>query len=160
MPDKPQFDHPQPDRAAAHRYFSAACFNATWQLLDEPDRTPDDDRRMLATAWASLYHWLEREDCSPENLSIGYWQISRVYAVLRVPREALRWADVCVAYSADLNVFLRGYAQEALARAAQLAGERDRAERALRAAQELAAQVEDAADGELLRADLRQLAAG
>jgi hypothetical protein len=28
------------DLAAAHKYFSAHCFNAAWDLIEKKDRTP------------------------------------------------------------------------------------------------------------------------
>ena len=119
---------PTLDRAAAHRHFSAACFNETWALLDKANRTPEENRQMIATAWASLYHWTQRPDCTSQHLSVGYWQVSRVHAVLNLAQEARRYAEVCDAYSHDLPPFYRGYAQEALARAAALTGDTVRAE--------------------------------
>jgi hypothetical protein len=35
------------DMDKAHRYFAADCFNKAWELIEKPDRTPDDDERML-----------------------------------------------------------------------------------------------------------------
>ncbi|WP_395741367.1 hypothetical protein [Prosthecobacter sp.] len=69
------------DSASLHRAFSADCFNRTWQLLEKPDRTAEDDEQMLLLAMASLWHWTQREDCTLRHRSIGYWQVSRVYAV-------------------------------------------------------------------------------
>ena len=74
---KPQFEP-----AAAHRWFSADCFNRVWALLEKAGRTPAEDERMISLCHASLAHWRERMDCTTRNLSIGYWQLSRVYAVL------------------------------------------------------------------------------
>jgi hypothetical protein len=45
---------PDFDRAAAHRFFAAACFNDTWTLLEKADRTADEDQIMLAQDLASL----------------------------------------------------------------------------------------------------------
>ena len=50
------------DESKAHRYFSADCFNATWDLMEKSDRTSDDDEMMRAMAHASLFHWLKRDD--------------------------------------------------------------------------------------------------
>ncbi len=147
-------DAPPVDLPAAHRHFAAACFNETWDLLDNPARGPADNRRMLATAWASLYHWLQRPDCSDEKRAIGFWQISRVHAVLNLGPEALRWAEVCAAYSTQLSPFLRGFALEAIARAARLTGQQERAELARRDAQALLAEIDNPADRQLLEKDL------
>lgn len=32
---------------------------------------------MLLSAMASVWHWMNREDHTHSNLSVGYWQISR-----------------------------------------------------------------------------------
>jgi hypothetical protein len=42
MPPKPEFD-----LESAHRFFSADCFNRTWDLLDIPSRSSDEDDQML-----------------------------------------------------------------------------------------------------------------
>lgn len=70
------------DVPAAHRFFAADCFNRAWELIDKPDRTSDDDLRMISLAQASLWHWTERPDCTPRNLSIGYWQLSHIYSAV------------------------------------------------------------------------------
>jgi hypothetical protein len=69
---------PALDEASAHRFFSAACFNRTWEWLDKPKRTADDGEAMIACCLASLWHWRQRPDCTQRNMSIGYWQIARV----------------------------------------------------------------------------------
>jgi|GEM_PF-2852069 hypothetical protein len=47
-----------------HRIFAAGLNGEVWALLDkEAGRTEDDDRRMIHTAHASLYHWLTRSEC-------------------------------------------------------------------------------------------------
>ena len=73
---------PDFDLDAAHRHFSAACFNGVWELIDKPSRSPDEDRLMVSMCHASLYHWQQRPDCTSRSFSIGYWQLSRVYALL------------------------------------------------------------------------------
>jgi hypothetical protein len=55
MPKQPDFDV-----KAAHRYFSAHCFNAAWELIEKKDRTPEEDRQMVSLNQASLYHWRGR----------------------------------------------------------------------------------------------------
>ena len=80
------------DEAAAHRYFAAHCFNQAWDLIEKEDRSPEDDRLMVATSHASIYHWLERADCDSEKLSVGYWQLSRVLSLTGSADEALKAA--------------------------------------------------------------------
>lgn len=145
------------DEAAAHRYFSAACFNRTWELLDKPDRTPEDNELLIASALASLWHWRQRPDCTPRNWSVGYWQISRVYAVLGQAQNAWRYAELCLRASEGETPFYLGYAYEALARAAKLAEDGELARQYLRHAEELAAQLPDGEEREMLTKDLREL---
>lgn len=123
-------DKPVIDQTAAHRFFSAHCFNRTWDLLDKSDRTREDEQLMIALSLASIYHWTQRPDCTAQNLSIGYWQVSRVHAVLGLGAEALRYAEDCLSYSGDLAPFYRGYAWEAIARAAAVSEDTARATQA------------------------------
>lgn len=107
---------------AAHKQFSAAFFNSAWDLLDKPTRSNDEKEKMIHLAHASMCHWLERGDCTDQNLSIGYWQLSRVYAVEGEPENAMKYAKLCLKYSEQAGVekVYLGYAYEALARAAKL----------------------------------------
>jgi hypothetical protein len=109
-------------------------------------------------AHASLFHWLRREDCEPLNLSIGLWQISRVYAVLGDGRAAMKYALECISVSNDaaLSPFYRGYACEAASRAAKVMKDSDAAAQYLTEAQRCLAEVvgDDCA---VLKADLDSL---
>ena len=145
------------DVAAAHRYFAAACFNATWDLIEKEDRTPADDQRMISLALASMYHWSERPDCGATERSGGYWQVSRVHALVGLAGEARRYGEICREVSGDLAPFYRGYAHEALARAARLAGDTAAAAEHLAKARALASEITDDGERELLVADLATL---
>ncbi len=148
---------PDFDIAAAHNHFSAHCFNSTWDLIDKPDRSPDDDRRMIATCFASLYHWQQRPDCTDQNLSIGYWQLSRVYALLGNAGEAQVYGQACLDHSTQLDPFYLGYAYEALARAASVAGDHAQIQEYLSLAQAQADQVKKADYREMLVNDLNTI---
>lgn len=77
MPPQPDFDV-----QTVHRYFAAGCFNKAWEFIENHDRSAEDDLVMLQTAMASLWHRSQPGDAEPKNLSIGCWQVSRVYALL------------------------------------------------------------------------------
>ena len=145
------------DVAAAHKYFAAQCFNQAWDLIEKKDRTPEDERLMVALNQASIFHWLRRDDCNEQHLSVGYWQASRIQAILGNAPEALRYAKVCLDYSVALAPFFLGYAHEALARAHKLAATPGAAQEHLDTALELAARVREKEDRELLLADLHAL---
>src|ERR1700687_1872237 len=68
------------NEAEAHRFFSAHCFNRAWDLIRKSNRTTIECEQMLQLSQASLWHWTQRSDCTPKNLSIGNWQLSRIYA--------------------------------------------------------------------------------
>jgi hypothetical protein len=150
-------NNPSFDISAAHKYFAAHCFNAAWDLIDKPGRTAEDDRMMVALSQASIYHWLNRPDCEPKRLSVGYWQASRIQALLGNAAEAGNHAEVCLQYSMGQDPFLLGYAYEARARAAKIAGNSSVAAEQLVLAKEQAALVSNKEDRELLQSDLAGL---
>lgn len=145
------------DVSKAHRHFSASCFNGVWDLLDKPERTPDENQLMVSMCHASLFHWLQRPDCTPRNLSIGYWQLSRVYAVLHEPELARNYGEQSYKHGQNEGPFYAGYALEAVARAEFLAGNSNQADEILAKAREVARSVTDAGDRETLEKDLDEL---
>lgn len=142
------------DLTKAHQFFAADCFNKTWAILDQPSRSAHDDEQMILLSQASLWHWTQREDCTDQTLSVGYWLISRVLAVLQRGDEAAHYAGRCLAVSHSQPSFYLGYAHEALARVARLQGDADRASHHLSEARRLAAQVTDADERAMLEKDL------
>ena len=114
------------DSSAAHRFFSAHCFNEAWALIDKPNRTDEENRLMLTLSFTSLWHWTQRDDCVSRNLSIGYWQISRIFALLGDGANARRYGDACMEHSLSESPFFLAYAHEAMARAAALNGDSNR----------------------------------
>jgi len=111
------------DLVEAHRYFSAECFNRAWDLIELPARTPEQDRTMLQLGLTSLWHWSQRPDRTTTTLSVGYWQVARIYALLGQADEARRYAQLCLesAQAGDVPPFYLAYAYEALARAEAVA---------------------------------------
>jgi len=145
------------DPAAAHRYFSADCFNKTWDLIERADRTMEEDHQMLLSAFASLWHWTQRPDCTDMQRSVGCWQISRVYSLLSESVNAAEYGDQALRYGQHLPPFYRAYAHEALARAAMVEGHPERAQYHLTEAFALAAQVDDVDERAALEKDLESL---
>ena len=149
MSDKPHFDI-----SAVHRYFSTMCFNKTWEFIDNPHRSPDEELAMLQTAMASLWHWSQREDATPQNLSVGNWQVSRVYCLLGQVDNALRYAEVSLKLTEGCEPFYAAFAYEALARAEMVAGNKAKMQEYLDKALALAEKVEDEEDKQVLMGDL------
>lgn len=142
------------DVQAAHRYFSAHCFNSAWDLIDKSGRSLEEGERMIQLNQASLWHWSQRPDCTDQNRSVGYWQASRIRALLGQADEARRYGQLCLQYSQELEPFYLGYAYEALARAEQAAGNQAGAREYAAEAQRLAGLVSDPEDRKLLMDDL------
>jgi hypothetical protein len=80
---------------------------------------------MVLASSASLYHWLQRDDCERVNLAIGHWQLSRVLSLAKRGEEAWRHALRSIEFSEGTTPFYVGYAHEAAARAAKILGKRD-----------------------------------
>ncbi|MBC7529482.1 MAG: hypothetical protein H7308_18285 [Chthonomonadaceae bacterium] len=146
---------PKFDVVSAHRYFAAQCFNQAWQLMESQERSPEEERFMVALNQASIFHWLQREDCNDEALSIGYWQASRIQTLLNNATEALRHAHICLSYSKHLSPFYLGCAHEALARAYRFAGDSVTASGHLSEAKRLVVLIEDEEEREQLLTDLK-----
>jgi hypothetical protein len=141
--------------AAAHSHFSAHCFNAAWDLMEQPERTTAQDEEMLRLSLASTWHWTQREDCTPANLSVGYWQTSRIYALMGQADNARRYGLMALTTVQDEEAsFYQGYAYEALARAEALAGDREKMAEYLEQARRAAERVADGQSREMLEADL------
>ncbi len=107
MANKPKFDL-QP----AHAFFAAECFNQAWDLITKPRRSQSDNDQMLQLSLASLWHWTQRQDMTATNLSIGYWQVSRVYALLRQADNARHYGELSLeaAEKQGVDPFYLGYA--------------------------------------------------
>jgi hypothetical protein len=135
------------ERALAKR-----LFNDVWALLEKPDRTPDDDARMLHMAHASCLHWSRVG--TAVNVVRGEWQCSRVYATLRRFEPALyhakRALELCEAN--QLADFDLAFCYEAMACAHAVGGVVDEARRWVDRAREVPIAEDD--DRELLNTDL------
>ena len=152
--EKPEFD-----TAAAHKYFSAECFNRAWDLIEKKNRSAKDDATMLSLTMASLWHWTQREDCTAENLSVAYWQISRVFALLHQPDNARNYGEMCLEVSRDpsLPPYCLGYAFEALARAAMLAVDQPKMQEYIHEAKAISEKMKDPEARKMLLTDLETI---
>ena len=142
-----------------HAKLSVECYNQVADWIYAEDRNPEDNILMRETAHASLYHWLQREDCKPLNLSIGLWQVSRVHSILGEGETAMQYAKECieVSESNSLPPFFIGYGYEAAARAAKTLGGRDLCSRYIRKIEQQLAEVKEAEDRKYLEDDLADL---
>ena len=153
MADTPNFDIQQ-----AHKYFSAHCFNQAWDYMEKDgNRSTEENMAMLHTAIASLWHWTQRQDVSAQNLSVGNWQVSRVYCLLKQPNNARTYGLQALKYAKELPAFYKGYAYETLARAEMIVNNRVIMKTHLEKAREMLDQIEDDEDRQLLAKDLESI---
>jgi len=148
---------------AQHRAEAVALFNAVWEMLDAPVRTPADDDQMVHAAHASRWHWSQAGELGgDQQLAIGEWQCSRVYSVLGRGEPALHHATACLAICevAGLGDWVIAAAYEALARAAKVAGDGASSEEWLSRGRTAVAAIADPEDREVIAADLDAIAAG
>jgi len=141
------------------RRLAADLFNEVWTLMERPDRSREDDDRMLHAAHASRHLWGEAG--TPLNRARGEWQLSRVYCLLGRGEPALHHARRCVDECTESGIagFDLAYAHEALARAQAVAGDRAAAAASRLAAERIAAGIADAEHRRLIVADLATLPA-
>ncbi|HVT78218.1 MAG TPA: hypothetical protein VHD87_14375 [Acidimicrobiales bacterium] len=111
------------DEREAHQYFAVQAFNAAWELIEKPDRTPDDDAAMLERAFASRWHW--GFVGGPEQTATGDWQIAHCASLLGYGWMAQQYAqrafDVCE--REGWTDWQRASMLEGMARAAAVAGD-------------------------------------
>jgi len=143
-----------------HRAVAVQLYNEVWTMLENVNRSVEDDDRLVHAAHASRYHW--GEIGGPEQLAIGEWQCSRVYAVLGRGEPSLHHARRAleIAEGPGLPDWLTASAMEAMARASAVAGDEAEALRWASAAKAAADAIADAEDREVVMGDLATLPIG
>jgi hypothetical protein len=136
------------------RQLAVSLFNYVWTLIEQPDRTREQDDAMLHAAHASRHHWAQVG--GPENVARGEWQVSRVYCVLQRGEPALYHARRCleVCQQHGIGDWDLAFAYEALARASAVAGDARGRDRYLADARAAGEAIKDPEDRELLEKDL------
>ncbi len=147
----------QEDIDKAHRYFAIECFNQCWDFLYLEERNAEQLSEMIRLSETSFWHWNRVSSKTEKNISIGLWQLSRVYSVAGQQNTALEYGFRCleVSDSAELDPFFVAYAYEAIARAQKETGG-DYSGSFSKACQ-LAETVEDKESREMLLKDLAQV---
>ncbi|WP_286167965.1 hypothetical protein [Bacillus sp. 22-7] len=140
-----------------HKKMAISLFNKVWDLMENPDRTEDENLEMIHMVHTSRYHWGIAGQ--PVNLSRGEWQISRVYAVLNRAEPALfhakRNLEICL--SNKIGDFDLAFAYEALARAYQIAGDEENVQKYKKLAYESAEDIAKKEDKKVVLNDLASI---
>lgn len=143
-----------------HRQLGVDLYNYTWTLLENDNRTRDDDDELLNATHASAYHWSLAPEAGPQNAARSQWQISRVNAVLGRGEAALYHAERCLELCTENGIgdWDLAAAYEAVARAHKVAGNDAEFRRNLELGREALAQIADEEDREHIAEDLEALA--
>ena len=132
----------------AQTHFAVDFHTKTWELLEKPTRTGEENERMIDYAHASLAHW--RAAGTAARHQRGEWLLSRVYAVLGDAPHALRHARRCMeileSNQAEMADFDFAFAYEALARAYAVAEKQTEAKNFLELAKKAGEVIAEADD--------------
>jgi uncharacterized protein YndB with AHSA1/START domain len=114
-----------------HRQQAVEANNATWELIDLPARTADQDEEMRRRAYAAAYHWDRAAGREPVNSSRADWLLAKVHLLAGDPAASLRHAERSMATCREHGIddFDLAYAHEATARALQALGRDDESAR-------------------------------
>jgi hypothetical protein len=141
-----------------HRGLAVAYFGRAWDLIDAAERTPEQDRDLLAAAFASRQHWVDAGGTA-QNLAVSDWQVAHAASLAGLADTALLFARAAVerSESDDLPLWMQASGHEGLARAHAAAGDRSSYEREAARARELLAQVDDTEDRDLISSQLASI---
>jgi hypothetical protein len=137
-----------------HKEEAVNCFNATWDLIDKPDRTHEDNMHMIHMAHASRYHW--GQIGTALEFSRGEWQISRVYSLLGMGESALLHAKEALNLCLDNRIadFDLALAYEAIARAYSTLGSHKDKTTFIEKAKEAAKAITDEANRQYVESEI------
>jgi hypothetical protein len=147
--------------SSQERQLGVDLYNSSWALMELADRTPEQDDELVHHVHASMYHWLQAPECEPKHRARGEWLCSRAYAVLGRAEPALhharRCVEICERHADNIEDWDLAFAYEALARANRVAGNEEEARRFERRGRELADEIADPEDKEIVLKDYATL---
>ncbi len=137
-----------------HRSIGVLLFNGAWDLIDKPDRSPDDDAEMLLRAMASRWHWGRAG--GPEEWATGDWQVAHAASLAGLPDLARLFASRALdaAERHGWTGWRLASAHEGMARACAASGDRAGRDRHVARAKDALAAEEDAESRDLVESQL------
>ncbi|MBS4218657.1 hypothetical protein KHA96_10070 [Bacillus sp. FJAT-49711] len=143
----------------SHKQLAASCFNKVWDYLDKEALSSEEKEEMIHLCHSSFWHWTQIENHTKQNISIGYWQLSRVYAVAGQGENALNYAKRCIAVGkeANLDPFYICYGYEASARAYSVLQQSDKCQEMVELAYDYVRKIVDNENKQLLLNDLNNI---
>lgn len=145
------------ETAEQHRRMAAEAFNETWRLLDAAQLTREEEETMIASTFTQRHHWYHAG--TERNRAIADWQVSRVAVVLGLADLARRFGERSLEIVTEhgLDAFVRGFAHEAIARAAAEVDDVETFTEHLELAKAALAEIENDEEREVLAADLAEM---
>lgn len=140
-----------------HRTYAKQFFNRSWELLDLPNRTAEQEEEMLSAAFASRLHWGKAG--GPREWIMGDWQISHMASHLGMGPLAKRFAERALerVQAEGIQDWLLASCYEGVARAAAACGDVQRRNEAAWRAREVLETVTDAEDRALIEQQLNSI---
>lgn len=140
-----------------HRQMAVSLFNRTWDYIEQPHRSAQDDLEMIHCAHASRYHWGVAG--GPLEWARGEWQISRVYSLVGKGESALYHAQQCYQLTENeaLGLFDLSVAHEVLARAYRVLGQPDLARQHVETGLKIAHRIVESDDRTIALQSLKEL---
>jgi hypothetical protein len=137
----------------AQQHFAVECNNKTWDLIEKPGRTPEEDVEMIHQVHTSCWHWSKVGE--PVNMARGHYLAAKVYFAAGMAESACFWARKTWDQTVELGLESWDYAFgcEIMARAHAAAGEKDKHEELYRKAQDAIAGL-DKGERELCQGEL------
>ena len=126
-----------------HVDFSCSAHNQAMDILYSAEQTPEEIYSLIELTHVAHWHWMQREDKTPQNISVALWALSRAYSANGFAERALRYAieSLETIENEDLLPSFYGYCNEALARAYSLNGSKIKATEHYNKAIELSEQI-------------------
>lgn len=149
-------DGPLDVERAEHADWGRTTNRRVWELLDRTERSPDDDRELVAAAYASAWHWARGGTAI--NDQRAEWLLSRALLAVGDTAGALAHAERCwqLTEAHGFGDFDRGYALEGRYRVARELGHETEAAEWLARAEQVAAGIADPEDRDWFLADLHR----
>jgi len=126
-----------------HREFSVAAHNRAVDIFYIDNPTGEETSSLIELAHVAHWHWMQRNDKVPQNISVAQWVLSRAYAANGFGELALSYAQASLATIKDEDLLpsFYGYSNEAMCRAYLLLGDTTEARKYLDIAKEISTRI-------------------
>jgi tetratricopeptide (TPR) repeat protein len=126
-----------------HVEFSCSAHNQAMDILYSTEQEPEDVLSLIELTHVAHWHWMQRADKTPQNVSVALWALSRAYSANGFADKALQYAKESLKTIEHENLLpsFYGYCNEALARAYLLSGKHTEAEKHYKKAMEFCEQI-------------------